>query len=57
MVREFFVLILKGEIMEIKQLKAKPIFDEEKRFIEFHLNISLPNDCWIVGGGQLNIFI
>ena len=56
MVREVFVLILKGEIMEIKQLKAKPIFDEEKRFIEFHLNISLPNDCWIVGG-QLNIFI
>ena len=42
--------------MEIKQLKAKPIFDEERRFIESRLNISLPNDCWIVGG-QLNIFI
>lgn len=32
--------------------KAKPIFQEEKEFIEEKLNISLPNDCWIVGGVQ-----
>lgn len=47
-------MILRDEIMEIKQLKAKPIFDEEKCFIESHLNISLPNNCWIVGATQLN---
>lgn len=33
------------------QEKAKPIFEEEKRFIEEKLNISLPENCWIVGGG------
>lgn len=43
--------------MEIKQLKAKPIFDEEKCFIESRLNISLPNDCWIVGGATKYIYL
>ena len=33
------------------QEKAKPIFTEEKEFIEGKLNISLPKDCWITGGG------
>ena len=36
--------------MELKQLKAKPIYKEEKELIESRLNITLPNDCWIVGG-------
>ena len=36
---------------EILQTKAKLIFQEEKNFLEEKLNIILPNDCWIVGGG------
>lgn len=39
------------------QEKAKPIFEEEKRFIEEKLNISLPEDCWIVGGGTKYIYL
>ena len=35
----------------ILQTKAKPIFQEEKEFLESRLNIEIPNDCWIVGGG------
>lgn len=39
------------------QEKAKPIFTEEKEFIEGKLNISLPEDCWIVGGGTKYIYL
>ena len=44
--------------IQIIQTKAKPIFNEEKEWIEKHLpEISpLPNDCWI-SGGVLKAFI
>lgn len=47
------------ENIQIIQTKAKPIFPEEKDWIEKHLpEISpLPNDCWIVGGGVSKVFI
>ena len=46
------------ENTQIIQTKAKPIFKEEKEWIEKHLpEISpLPDDCWIVGG-VLRVFI
>lgn len=36
----------------IKQVKAKPLFSEEKAFIESHLPEigTLPDNCWITGG-------
>lgn len=38
--------------------KAKPIFNEEKSFIEKHLpEISLPNDCWITGGDTKYVWL
>ena len=43
--------------MEIKQLKAKPIYKEEKELIESRLNIILPDDCWIVGGGTKYVYL
>lgn len=42
---------------EILQTKAKPIFQEEKKFLEEKLNIILPNDCWIVGGGTKYVYL
>lgn len=42
---------------EILQTKAKPIFQEEKNFLEEKLNIILPNDCWIVGGGTKYVYL
>lgn len=39
--------------------KAKPIFKEEKEFIESHMPeiASLPNDCWIVGGSTKTVYL
>jgi len=36
--------------------KAKPIFVEEKEFIEQHLRLTLPDDCWITGGSTKYIW-
>lgn len=44
-------------IKTIRQTKAKPIFQEEKEFIESKLNISLPNDCWATGGGTKYVYL
>lgn len=41
----------------ILQAKAKPIFQEEKEFLESRLNIEIPNDCWIVGGGTKYVYL
>ena len=47
------------ENTQIIQTKAKPIFKEEKEWIEKHLpEISpLPDDCWIVGGGIKSVYL
>lgn len=42
---------------KIFQTKAKPIFQEEKEFLENRLNIEIPNDCWIVGGGTKYVYL
>lgn len=34
----------------IKQTKVKPIFKEEKEYLENKLGIELPKDCWTRGG-------
>ena len=39
--------------MIITRAKAKPIFKEEKEFIESKLNLKLPDNCWIDGGYKI----
>lgn len=34
----------------IKQTKVKPIFKEEKEFLESKLGIEIPGGCWTRGG-------
>lgn len=44
--------------INVKCRKAKPIFDEEREFIENHLpNVKIPNDCWITGGDTKYIWL
>ena len=42
-------------VMIITRAKAKPIFKEEKDFIESKLNLAIPDNCWI-DGGVLNLY-
>ena len=41
----------------IKQTKVKPIFKEEKEYLENKLGIELPKDCWTRGGGTRYVFL
>ena len=43
--------------MTITRAKAKPIFKEEKDFVESKLNLKLPDNCWIDGGGTKFIWL
>lgn len=50
--------IKQSKEIQKNRYKAKPIFKEEKEFIEEHLPeiAPLPDDCWIVGGSTKSIF-
>lgn len=41
----------------IKQTKVKPIFKEEKEFLESKLGIEIPGGCWTRGGGTRYVFL
>lgn len=45
-------------VINLSCRKAKPIFMEEKNFIERHLpEIKLPDDCWITGGDTKYVWL
>lgn len=53
------VNIKQSSNIQENRYKAKPIFKEEKEFIESHMPeiASLPNDCWIVGGSTKTVYL
>lgn len=51
--------IKQSDNIQENRYKAKPIFKQEKEFIETHIpEISpLPDDCWIVGGSTKTVYL
>lgn len=51
--------IKQSDNIQENRYKAKPIFKEEKEFIETHIPEigSLPDDCWIVGGSTKTVYL
>lgn len=51
--------IKQSDNIQENRYKAKPIFKEEKEFIESHMPeiAPLPNDCWIVGGSTKTVYL
>ena len=51
--------IKQNDNIQENRYKAKPIFKEEKEFIETHIPEigSLPDDCWIVGGSTKTVYL
>ena len=51
--------IKQSDNIQENRYKAKPIFKEEKEFIETHIPVigSLLDDCWIVGGSTKTVYL
>lgn len=51
--------IKQSDNIQENRYKAKPIFKQEKEFIETHIPeiIPLPDDCWIVGGSTKTVYL
>lgn len=51
--------IKQSDNIQENRYKAKPIFKQEKEFIEAHIPeiAPLPDDCWIVGGSTKTVYL